>query len=594
MAAAQESPAILHKLSRAFSELGVRTTAATESGWIIGRFAIVAASLLAIQTFLPGSRLAAILNGLLVAAVVYSTVLSLLLLRGKVYAAFWVGFVLDNILLVAAWLAVINFPAGNVTNTDLLLGSYPIIIAGVARTGWVVGGGYTALWLVYVAWTTLTFYDHASYEVQQLPLRLIFLGTSAAVTLQVVARLSSSQRRTEMLWQEARRRGDRLQEMGRLVDRERMTLQAIQTSMTEGLLVLDSATNVAYMNPAVATLLRLREGMTLGRPLLDVLRDAGTRGGNIEETAGLETVLLSLVEASENQPQDQEIILAPPGPRLLAVTAFPIPAPADSDGHWRGLLWRDITQEREALRRRDEFISIASHELRTPMTGVLGFSELLLTRQVSEETRKDWLMRINKESHRLTALVDEMLNVAHIQSGHLSLHLEALSARKTLEEALHGVRYTTDIHQFVINTPPDLPPVLTDGDKLAQILANLLDNAIKYSPNGGLITLSASQTPDGRQVIISVADQGIGIAEADRGALFTTFRRIQRPETERIKGTGLGLYIVKSLAEAMGGEVWAESEMNKGSVFYVALPAATLTEVDKTPVAQVASRDARL
>jgi signal transduction histidine kinase len=134
------------------------------------------------------------------------------------------------------------------------------------------------------------------------------------------------------------------------------------------------------------------------------------------------------------------------------------------------------------------------------------------------------------------------------------------------------IRESTDKHEFVTDIEPDLPDALVDRDKFGQVLGNLLSNAVKYSPNGGRITISAHDEPQRHRIVVSVADEGIGIGSEDKDLLFTTFHRIQRPETRGIRGSGLGLYIAKEWTEAMGGEIWLESKLNKGSTFFVGIP----------------------
>jgi signal transduction histidine kinase len=141
-----------------------------------------------------------------------------------------------------------------------------------------------------------------------------------------------------------------------------------------------------------------------------------------------------------------------------------------------------------------------------------------------------------------------------------------------LEERLTFIRETTEHHRFVLNTQPVVPSVRADKEKLGQIVDNLLNNAVKYSPMGGSITVSAYDDLALRRVIISITDEGIGISPEDRNLLFTTFHRINRPETRTIPGTGLGLYIAKEWTEAMGGKIWLESELNKGSTFFLGFP----------------------
>jgi signal transduction histidine kinase len=169
-------------------------------------------------------------------------------------------------------------------------------------------------------------------------------------------------------------------------------------------------------------------------------------------------------------------------------------------------------------------------------------------------------------------MVDDLLNVSRIQSGKVSIKPEQLRLSDVLEETLSLAKESTNKHEFVVNTEPDLPDVFVDRDKLSHVVGNILSNAVKYSPNGGRITLSAQNDQERRRIVLSVADEGIGIGPADKDSLFTTFHRIQRPETQGIRGSGLGLYIAKEWMEAMGGEIWLESELNKGSTFFVAIP----------------------
>ncbi len=221
---------------------------------------------------------------------------------------------------------------------------------------------------------------------------------------------------------------------------------------------------------------------------------------------------------------------------------------------------------------RDTFVSVASHELRTPLTSIVGYTDLLLRRDPPGDTRKRWLKNIFDNSQRVSAMVDDLLNVSRIQSGKTSIKLERISLPEVLEDALSLSRESTKKHEFVVDIEHDLPDVLVDRDKFSQVVGNLLGNAVKYSPNGGRITLSAHNEPSEHRIIVSVTDEGIGIGPEDKDSLFTTFHRIQRPETQGIRGSGLGLYIAKEWTEVMGGKIWLESELNKGSTFFIAIP----------------------
>jgi len=221
---------------------------------------------------------------------------------------------------------------------------------------------------------------------------------------------------------------------------------------------------------------------------------------------------------------------------------------------------------------RDTFVSIASHELRSPLTSISGYAELLMRKEPPEATRKQWLQYILDNTQKITDMVDDLLNVTRIQSGKVVMKLEKVNLSDIFEERLAIAQESAGKHQFVIDIEQGLPPVLVDRDKFGEVIGNLLSNAVKYSPNGGCITLSARHELQNHRVVISIIDQGIGIGPADRDSLFTTFHRIQRAETQGIRGSGLGLYIAKEWTKAMGGEIWLTSELNKGSTFFVAVP----------------------
>jgi signal transduction histidine kinase len=243
-----------------------------------------------------------------------------------------------------------------------------------------------------------------------------------------------------------------------------------------------------------------------------------------------------------------------------------------------GLLLRDPTDERDLRRRYEAFVSIAAHELRTPLSTIVGFAELLLQWDQPEAVRREWLEYIHRDGQRLGLIVDELLNVSRIHSGELAVDLQELPLNSPVEEVLACFRQTTDAHEFVVDIPSDLPRVVADRNKLIQVLTNLLDNAVKYSPQGGRIALSA--TGEAGRVVVAVADQGVGMRLADQEHLFTTFHRIRRAETEGIMGTGLGLYIVKAFLELMHGEVWVTSELGRGSTFLFSLPARSADTVE--------------
>ena len=197
----------------------------------------------------------------------------------------------------------------------------------------------------------------------------------------------------------------------------------------------------------------------------------------------------------------------------------------------------------------------------------------MLRRDPPEATRRKWLKNILDNGQSINAMANDLLNVTRIQSGKIALKLERLKLSDILSEQIDIAKEFTDKHEFIVDIEPHLPDMVVDRDKFGQVVANLLSNAVKYCPNGGRITLSAHHNPSQNCVVVSVTDKGFGISPEDQKSLFTTFHRIQRPETQGIRGSGLGLFIAKEWTEAMGGKIWVESELNKGSTFFLAVPA---------------------
>ena len=350
------------------------------------------------------------------------------------------------------------------------------------------------------------------------------------------------------------------------VAQERRKLAAIQGSMTEGLIVLDSAGQVTYLNETAERLWWLNPIYTQGKHIKDVF---GAKASDFETPEAL-SGLLNIAENHDYSTARVEVTVTRPQRRHLEVTAFAIPG---APGHnMTGLLARDITEQIELQERRNAFVSIASHELRTPMTTIMGFSELLLNDELPEASRREWAEKIYRNSKVLSAIVDDMLNVSRIQSGKLQLDLGHLELYSVVDEVVAVIRPETNVHEFLIEIPADTPLVVADREKLDQVLINLFTNAVKYSPEGGPITISARHEQEHDRVVVEVADKGIGIAPEDREQLFSTFHRISRPETQGIKGTGLGLSIVNGLVRMMRGEVWVESSLDEGSRFSFSLP----------------------
>jgi CheY-like chemotaxis protein/anti-sigma regulatory factor (Ser/Thr protein kinase) len=252
---------------------------------------------------------------------------------------------------------------------------------------------------------------------------------------------------------------------------------------------------------------------------------------------------------------------------------------------------RDITKEHEVDKIKSEFVSTVSHELRTPLASVLGFTELLLNKEFSPERQKKYLTTIHKEANRLTALINDFLDVQRMESGKQTYEKQVIDLVPILTDLVDTVQVNAAHHRIVLDAHAEHVRVVADGDKMRQTFTNLLSNAVKYSPNGGDVTVSVRE--DQGTAYVDIADKGLGIPEESLSKLFGKFFRIDNSDRREIGGTGLGLAIVKEIVEAHGGEVTVKSAMGEGSVFTVALPKAGVAETEqaKDEAAVVAKTD---
>jgi len=262
----------------------------------------------------------------------------------------------------------------------------------------------------------------------------------------------------------------------------------------------------------------------------------------------------------------------------------------DEAGNYAGMqaTGRDITdrkrteniikEQNERLKELDriksEFLSTAAHELRPPLTSILGFSEILLERKLDKERQNRFLKIIHKEAVGLANLINDLLDVSRIESGQVfKIKKTPFELRKIILKNVDLFRSQTDKHDFEVNIPGELASIEVDKDKIDQVMENLIGNAVKFSPQSGKITVSIEQAE--KEVKISVADTGMGIPKKDLPHIFERFYRVDNTFIRAIEGAGLSLAIAKYIVESHGGKIWAESKVGKGSTFSFTLPLAT-------------------
>ena len=243
---------------------------------------------------------------------------------------------------------------------------------------------------------------------------------------------------------------------------------------------------------------------------------------------------------------------------------------------WAGHRARQIQWEIQRASERSalgsEFVSLASHELRTPLVGIFGFSELLLEDETLPTHARDWVGRIHKESARLTRIVEDLLDVSRIESGRLEVRREPVAFGEVLDSVYGTFEGISANHVLRIRGDFDVS-VMGDHDKLIEVVSNLVDNAIKYSVDGGLVVIEGRTV--GEQFEVRVIDEGVGIPEEQQAVIFERSGRLRRSETEHVRSTGLGLYLVSEVLRLMDTGISVESNEGVGSTFRFSLPLAT-------------------
>jgi PAS domain S-box-containing protein len=349
---------------------------------------------------------------------------------------------------------------------------------------------------------------------------------------------------------------------------ERRALSAIIDNSAEGVMILDEHGRVQVFNRALAHITGWDPEKAIGRPAFEVLSLRDRQGQPIP----LPNSPPRRTSAAEARVYAEGDVVRRGGPPLtVGVTATPL---YGEEGNLVRVILNvvDITRFRQAEELKSTFVSVVSHELKTPVALIKGYAETLRREDAhwDQDTMRDSLSVIAEEADRLTHLIDSLLEASRIQAGGLKLEPTDVQLQRLAEKVVEGFRTQTDIHTFELDFPPEFPPVWGDPERLREVLSNLVSNAVKYSPTGGTIWIGGRTDQTG--VTVYVADQGIGIPPEEQVRIFDRFHRVESGLHRRTEGTGLGLYLVKAIVEAHGGRVWVESAPGRGSIFMFTLP----------------------
>jgi PAS domain S-box-containing protein len=350
--------------------------------------------------------------------------------------------------------------------------------------------------------------------------------------------------------------------------KEQERLAAIFQNSTDGILTVDNALRIIDFNPAMERLTGWHKNEVLGRFYFKVLCPQDRYGNDL----GLEDSAILQVFAGQQVINREMIICARDGQRFtVAITASCVRSVRGEPIN--GILnVRDLTRERQQEEQRSTFISVISHELKTPISIIKGYASTLARKdaQFDAQGLQSRLMAIEEEVDRLDKLVGNLLYASRIQANGLQMDITPLDLEHLIRSVLRRLKAKAPDVRITLSIPERLPTVMADRDRIEEVLQNLLDNAIKYSPRHPEISVSCFST--GEEVIVSIKDSGMGISVREQEQIFERFQRVGEPQSRSTPGAGLGLYIARAIIEAHGGRIWVESTLREGSTFSFSLP----------------------
>ncbi len=350
----------------------------------------------------------------------------------------------------------------------------------------------------------------------------------------------------------------------------RERLDAVFEQMSEPVLVYDRNATLVLMNEAAEQMLRGKD-VRPGDSLEEMLAKSGLR-----DLAGapLDPAISAPARALAGERvvyQERSLLVTPAAIRHLVISAVPLIQGGSLQG--TVAVWRDVTYLKDLERERAQFLSMVSHELRNPLTTILGLTAIVqrdLAQRDEMNTAVESLEMVIDEAQRMNVLVEDLMDASMAEGSRLTLNKQAVDLGALVRTVVESFRGSSPAHSFELEIGEGIPQVMADGGRLEQVLRNLLSNAVKYSPQGSAVSIRA-RAEDGR-ALISVSDRGPGIRREELPALFMPFHRIQGEQNRAARGVGLGLFISKSIVEAHEGTMWVESEPGKGSTFSFSLP----------------------
>ncbi|MEN6620727.1 MAG: ATP-binding protein [Smithella sp.] len=353
---------------------------------------------------------------------------------------------------------------------------------------------------------------------------------------------------------------DELNSKIRLANEESSKLVAAFASMTEGVMILDSADRIEVINQAMGHMLAMQYGDITGKTLMEAFRNAD-----------LQRAFLKFKETRE--PIFQEITLGSTQPVILSISITGVKGSADNEKTM--IVFHDVTRLKKLEQVRVDFVANVTHEIRTPLTAILGYLETLRDGAITnpDEAQK-FIDIILKHAERLNRLVEDLLTISKVELGEVKFHLENISVGDAVNNVLPLISPKAKIKNIILDNlvMEKISQIRADKDRLSQILINILDNAVKFTPEKGKVSIAAEETKE--YFVVTVRDTGIGIPGEEIERLGERFYRVDRNRSRELGGTGLGLSIVKHLMIAHGGKMEIASQLGQGTKVSLYFPLA--------------------
>ena len=474
---------------------------------------------------------------------VYSVAIFGLLRTGRLITAFWAGLILDSTILIITWQRVLSVPGVGAYPSDLYLILFPFLLAMIFRMGAVPGAIYSIAIIVLMSLGDLYYQGPGSYAVEQLALRVWFLGLTALWASVIVARI----RARETALRDSESRFHRLFDIAPV-----------------GICISDERRSIVEANGALVTMLGYPEDQMIGKRLSEFEHEGVAREslGNYGR----------LVSGELDSYQMQRVFLGPDGQPVWAETDSA--AVRDQSGNflYAVRIVTDISAFVALNNAKDEFVATTSHELRTPLTAIHAAVGLAASGALGEvpESIARQLELAQANSQRLLTLVNDILLLEQVGLGSLSVSLAAADIGDVIAKAADALEPVARERSVQITTTSPSVMVDCDSARIAQVLTNLISNAMNVVPPHSTITVAGQTTPNA--VTITVTDQGPGLPHDQLESIFKPFERVSRVNGGSAPGTGLGLAIAKGIVEQHGGRIWAANGATTGAVFTFSIP----------------------